>query len=105
MLEVIKISTYGIKQSYLNCLLCGNKVNELSRENLSQQQIAIKIGIHRDTVRRYQIMSESEFNEHLNRESTPPSGTMHSKFIATFSSSSAARFLSMSMQFHHSPHI
>lgn len=71
MLEVIKISTYGIKQSYLNCLLCGNKVNELSRENLSQQQIAIKIGIHRDTVRRYQIMSESEFNEHLNRESTP----------------------------------
>lgn len=45
-----------------------NKVNELSRENLSQQQIAIKLGIHRDTVRRYQMMSESEFNEHLHRE-------------------------------------
>ena len=45
-----------------------NKVNELSRENLSQQQIAIKLGIYRDTVRRYQMMSESEFNEHLHRE-------------------------------------
>lgn len=45
-----------------------NKVNELSRENLSQQQIVIKLGIHRDTVRRYQMMSESEFNEHLHRE-------------------------------------
>lgn|GEM_PF-3690733 len=45
-----------------------NKVNELSRENLSQQQIAIKLGIHRDTVRRYQMMSETEFNEHLHRE-------------------------------------
>ena len=45
-----------------------NKVNELSRENLSQQQIAIKLGIHRDTVRRYQMMSESEFKEHLHRE-------------------------------------
>ena len=45
-----------------------NKVNELSRENLSQQQIVIKLGIHRDTVRRYQMMSESEINEHLHRE-------------------------------------
>lgn len=46
-----------------------NKVNELSRENLSQQQIVIKLGIHRDTVRRYQMMmSESEFNEHLHKE-------------------------------------
>lgn len=45
-----------------------DKVNELSRENLSQQQIVIKLGIHRDTVRRYQMMSESEFNEHLHRE-------------------------------------
>lgn len=30
-----------------------NKVNELSRENLSQQQIEIKLEIHRDTVRHY----------------------------------------------------
>lgn len=45
-----------------------NKVNELPRENLSQQQIAIKLGIHRDTVRRYQMVSETEFNEHLHRE-------------------------------------
>ena len=46
-----------------------NKVNELSRENLSQQQIVIKLGIHRGTVRRYQMMmSESEFNEHLHKE-------------------------------------
>lgn len=28
-----------------------NKVNELPRENLSQQQIAIKLGAHRDTRR------------------------------------------------------
>ena len=45
-----------------------NKVNELSRENLSQQQIAIKLEIHRDTVRRYQMMSESEFDKHLRRK-------------------------------------
>ena len=45
-----------------------NNVNELSRENLSLRQIAIKLGIHRDTVRRYQMMSKSEFNEHLHRE-------------------------------------
>lgn len=45
-----------------------NKVNELSRENLPQQQVAIKRRIHRDTVRRYQMMSESEFNEHIHGE-------------------------------------
>lgn len=45
-----------------------NKVNDLSRQSYSQTQIAQLLGIHRDTVRRYQSMSESEFNAHLARE-------------------------------------
>ena len=45
-----------------------NKVNELSRQSYSQAQIAQLLGIHRDTVRKYLSMSESEFNEHLLRE-------------------------------------
>ena len=53
---------------FIQIVTMWNKINELSRENLSQQQIALKLGIHRDTVRRYQIMSEAEFNEHLRRE-------------------------------------
>lgn len=42
-----------------------NKVNELSRQSYSQAQIAQLLGVHRDTVRRYQSMSEKEFNDHL----------------------------------------
>ena len=45
-----------------------SEVNKLSRESLSQSQIALKLGISRDTVRRYQRMSESEFNDRLGRE-------------------------------------
>ena len=45
-----------------------SKVNKLSRESLSQSQIALKLGISRDTVRRYQRMSEAEFNGQLGRE-------------------------------------
>ena len=45
-----------------------NKVNELSRQSYSQAQIAQLLGVHRDTVRRYQSMSEKEFNDHLVRE-------------------------------------
>ena len=45
-----------------------SKVNKLSRESLSQSQIALKLGISRDTVRRYQRMSEAEFNDRLGRE-------------------------------------
>ena len=56
------------QNNLISIVTMWNKVNELSRENLSQQQIAIKLGIHRDTVRRYQMMSESEFNEHLHKE-------------------------------------
>lgn len=56
------------QNNLISIVTMWNKVNELSRENLSQQQIAIKLGIHRDTVRRYQMMSESEFNEHLHME-------------------------------------
>ena len=56
------------QNNLISIVTMWNKVNELSRENLSQQQIAIKLGIHRDAVRRYKMMSESEFNEHLHRE-------------------------------------
>lgn len=45
-----------------------NKVNELSRQSYSQAQIAQLLGVHRDTVRKYLSMSESEFNEYLLRE-------------------------------------
>ena len=38
-----------------------SKINELSRQSLSQMQIAMKLGISRDTVRRYQRMNEKEF--------------------------------------------
>ncbi len=44
-----------------------SEVNKLSRQSLSQSQIALSLGISRDTVRRYQRMSE-EFNERLGRE-------------------------------------
>ena len=56
--------------NFIQIVTMWNKINELSRENLSQQQIALILGIHRDTVRRYQMMSETEFNDHLRREST-----------------------------------
>lgn len=42
-----------------------NKVNDLSRQSCSQAQIAQLLGVHRDTVRRYQSMSEKEFDDHL----------------------------------------
>ena len=45
-----------------------NKINELSRQSLSQMQIALQLGVSRDTVRRYQRMSESEFKERIERE-------------------------------------
>ncbi len=45
-----------------------SEVNKLSRQSLSQSQIALSLGISRDTVRRYQRMSEEEFNERLGRE-------------------------------------
>ncbi len=54
--------------NFIQIVTMWNKINALSRENLSQQQIAVQLGIHRDTVRRYQMMSEAEFNEHLRRE-------------------------------------
>lgn len=51
-----------------------NKVNELSRQSYSQAQIAQLLGVHRDTVRRYQSMSEKEFNDHLVHEIRTYSG-------------------------------
>lgn len=45
-----------------------NKINDLSRQSYSQAQIAQILGIHRDTVRRYQMMNEEQFNAHLIRE-------------------------------------
>lgn len=52
-----------------------NKVNELSRQSYSQAQIAQLLGVHRDTVRRYQSMSEKEFNDHLVTYSGPRSAS------------------------------
>lgn len=45
-----------------------DKINQLSRESLSQAQIAVALGVSRDTVRHYQRMSESEFRNHLVKE-------------------------------------
>lgn len=48
-----------------------HKIKELSSKNLSQRQIGLLLGIHRDTVRRYQRMSEKDF---VVRESDLPPG-------------------------------
>ena len=45
-----------------------DKINELSRQSLSQMQIALQLGISRDTVRRYQRMSAAEVNDRLHKE-------------------------------------
>lgn len=44
------------------------KINELSRQNLSQSQISSVLGVTRSTVSRYQHMSLADFNELLTRE-------------------------------------
>lgn len=49
------------------------KVNNLSRKNLTQVQIAALLGIDRSTVRRYQMMSEEEFKKRVQ------SGQLHRK--------------------------
>ena len=49
----------------IQILSMWDKINELSRQNLSQAQIAEALGCCRDTVRRYQHMSEAEFKELL----------------------------------------
>lgn len=41
------------------------KINELSRKNLTQVQIAALLDVNRSTVRRYQMMSEAEFKERV----------------------------------------
>ena len=45
-----------------------SKINELSRQSMSQMQIAMKLSISRDTVRRYQPMNEKELTELISRE-------------------------------------
>ena len=45
-----------------------SKINELSRQSLSQMQIALTLGISCDTVRRYQRMSEKEFEGLISSE-------------------------------------
>lgn len=45
-----------------------SKINELSRKSFSQMQIAMKLGISRDTVRRYQRMNEKEFEGLISSE-------------------------------------
>ena len=45
-----------------------SKINELSRQSLSQMQIAMTLGLSRDTVRRYQRMNEKEFEGLISSE-------------------------------------
>jgi len=52
----------------ISIIAMWSEVNKLSRESLSQSQIALSLGISRDTVRRYQRMSEAEFKDRLGRE-------------------------------------
>jgi len=52
----------------LSIIAMWSEINKLSKQSLSQSQIALSLGISRDTVRRYQRMSETEFNDRLGRE-------------------------------------
>ena len=45
-----------------------SKNNQLSRQFLSQMQIAMKLGISRDTVHRYQRMNEKVYKELISSE-------------------------------------
>jgi transposase len=69
MFEVIKAIRLMPRNNNLIAIVnMWHKINQLSRENLTQQQIASLLGINRATVSRYQKMSESQFNELLSRE-------------------------------------
>ena len=50
-----------ITTSSLNKIVMWNKVKNLSADGLNMSQISRELGIHRDTVRKYLKMSESEF--------------------------------------------
>ena len=52
----------------ISIITMWSKINELSRQSLSQMQIALKLGVSRDTVRRYQRMSEKEFEGIISNE-------------------------------------
>ena len=54
--------------SLISIVTMWSKINELSRKSLSQMQIALKLGISRDTVRRYQRMDEKEFEGLISSE-------------------------------------
>lgn len=56
------------KSSLIKISTMWHKVNEFLRNGLSQRQISCLLGVHRDTVRRYQQMSEAEFASELQRE-------------------------------------
>lgn len=44
-----------------------HKVNQLTSKGLKIGQISLLLGVHRDTVRRYRSMSESEMHRHVER--------------------------------------
>ena len=56
------------QSNLISIVTMWSKINELSRQSLSQMQIALKLGISRDTVRRYQRMNEKEFEELVSSE-------------------------------------
>ena len=56
------------QSNLISIVTMWSKINELSRQSLSQMQIAMKLGISRDTVRRYQRMNEKAFEGLISSE-------------------------------------
>ena len=46
------------QSNLISIVTMWSKINELSRQSLSKMQIAMKLGISRDTVRRYQRIAD-----------------------------------------------
>ena len=67
MFEVAKktIMPYKTVNNLISFTAMWYKINELSRKNLTQVQIAALLDVNRSTVRRYQLMSEAEFKDRL----------------------------------------
>ena len=67
MFEVAKktIMPYKTVNNLISFTAMWYKINELSRKNLTQVQIAALLDVNRSTVRRYQMMSEAEFKSRV----------------------------------------
>ena len=67
MFEVAKktIMPYKTVNNLISFTAMWYKINDLSRKNLTQVQIAALLDVNRSTVRRYQMMSEAEFKDRV----------------------------------------